>query len=115
MWSWKSQLVRQHLGSRKVNALGRNPSSGLGRGSPEINRGREVGLERVVEEAKDEHITTGARGGVKVDGNRKVGLVDACRAQMLCKLVMSHVFGHPDIQETTSGGTDTVDDIREVQ
>eukprot|EP00061_Rhincodon_typus_P006831 g27875.t1 len=47
-------------------------------------------------------------GGVKVDGNWKAGLVGACRAQVLREPVTESAFGLPDVEEITSGATDTV-------
>eukprot|EP00061_Rhincodon_typus_P014274 g41200.t1 len=62
--------------------------------------------------AKDGHVTRGLGGAVKVDGNRKVGLDGACRAQLLRKAVPESAFSLPDIQETASRAMVTVDEGR---
>eukprot|EP00061_Rhincodon_typus_P012099 g37603.t1 len=67
-------------------------------------------VEWIVEEAKDGHVAKGVEAGVKVDGNQKVGLVGACRAQLLHELVPESAFGLPVIEETTSRATDTLDE-----
>eukprot|EP00061_Rhincodon_typus_P006172 g26524.t1 len=36
------------------------------------------GLMLTVQEARDGHVAGGAGGGIKMDGNRKVGVVGAC-------------------------------------
>eukprot|EP00061_Rhincodon_typus_P012298 g37936.t1 len=69
-------------------------------------------VEQIVMEAKDGQVIRGVGAGVKVNGNQKVGFVGGCRAQVLRELVPESVFVLPDIEETTSGGTDTVDEIR---
>eukprot|EP00061_Rhincodon_typus_P009959 g33856.t1 len=65
-------------------------------------------VERIVEEANDEHVIRGVGGGIKMDDNRKVRLVGTCRAEMPCKLVPESAFGLLDIEETTSGATDAI-------
>eukprot|EP00061_Rhincodon_typus_P012347 g38025.t1 len=62
-----------------------------------------------LEEAKDGHFTRRVGGGIKMDGNQKVRLVGVCRAQMPCELVPTSASGLPNIEETTSGELDTID------
>eukprot|EP00061_Rhincodon_typus_P013789 g40380.t1 len=74
------------------------------------NQETEFGKQVVnLEEAKDGHVIRGVGGGIKMDGNWKVGSVDACREQMLRKPVPGSAFALPDTEETTSGATDAID------
>eukprot|EP00061_Rhincodon_typus_P015510 g43222.t1 len=62
-----------------------------------------------LEEAQDGHVTKGVGGGVKIVGNRKVVLIKAYREQMLHDLATETTLGLTDVEETTMGVTDTVD------
>eukprot|EP00061_Rhincodon_typus_P018941 g48335.t1 len=66
-------------------------------------------VERIVEETKDGHITRGEREGIKMDSNKKIGLVGACRMQMVREPVPQSAFGLPVLEETTLGTRDTID------
>eukprot|EP00061_Rhincodon_typus_P016148 g44207.t1 len=62
-----------------------------------------------LEEAQDGHVTQGVGGVVKMVGNRKELLIIVYGAQVLCKSVTESTFGLTDVEEATSGATDTVD------
>eukprot|EP00061_Rhincodon_typus_P017553 g46291.t1 len=64
-----------------------------------------------MEEAQDGHATKGVGGGHKMVSNRKALLIIAYGAQVLCKSVTKSTFGLTDVQEATSGATDTVDQV----
>eukprot|EP00061_Rhincodon_typus_P008723 g31590.t1 len=64
-----------------------------------------------LEEAQGGHVDKEVGGGVKVVGNWKVLLLIVYRAQMLCKTVPKSAFGLTDVEETTSGGSDTVGQV----
>eukprot|EP00061_Rhincodon_typus_P009881 g33711.t1 len=68
------------------------------------------GLTLTMEEAEDGHVVWGLGGGVKVDGNQKVGLVGACGVQVVRKQVPESAFGLLDIEKTTLGAMDPVDE-----
>eukprot|EP00061_Rhincodon_typus_P007956 g30142.t1 len=64
-----------------------------------------------LEEAQDGHVIKRVGGGVKMVSDRKVLSIIAYRAQMLHKIVPESVLGLIDAEETTSGATDTVDQV----
>eukprot|EP00061_Rhincodon_typus_P015642 g43429.t1 len=64
-----------------------------------------------LEEAQDGPVTQGVGLGVKMVGNLKVLLFVMYRAQMLRETVPESVLGLTDVEEATSGATDTVDQI----
>eukprot|EP00061_Rhincodon_typus_P017844 g46732.t1 len=66
-------------------------------------------LTLTVEQVKVGHAVRDVGGGFKMDGNWKVRLVDACRVQMVRELIPETAFGLPDIEETTAGAMDAID------
>eukprot|EP00061_Rhincodon_typus_P013806 g40405.t1 len=64
-----------------------------------------------LEEAQDGHVTKGMGVGVTMVGNQMVVLIGECRAQMLRELVTEPALGLSNVEETTSGAMDTVDQI----
>eukprot|EP00061_Rhincodon_typus_P005475 g25027.t1 len=95
MWSWKGTADQTASKEQERQRFGPKPfiRTGEGEGGPRM------------EEAKDGHVTRRVEGGVKVDDNRNVRLLGACRVQIR-KLVPESPFGLLDIEETTSGATD---------
>eukprot|EP00061_Rhincodon_typus_P013866 g40501.t1 len=64
-----------------------------------------------LEEAQDGHVAKGVGGGIEMVGNWNLLLIIMYRAQMLRKSVTESALGLTDVEETTSGATDTVDQV----
>eukprot|EP00061_Rhincodon_typus_P004180 g21936.t1 len=62
-----------------------------------------------LEEAQDGHVIKGVGGGVKMVGNRKMLSFVMYKAQMLHEMVLKSALGLTNVEEDTSGATDTVD------
>eukprot|EP00061_Rhincodon_typus_P006982 g28192.t1 len=69
------------------------------------------GVVVTLEEAQDGHVTQGVRGAVKMVDKQKVLFIGVYRDQMLCKSVMESALVLTNVEETTSGAKDTVDQI----
>eukprot|EP00061_Rhincodon_typus_P017139 g45702.t1 len=67
------------------------------------------GIIVALEEAQDGHVAKGVGGGIEMAGNRKMLLITEYRVQMLHELVTKSAFGLNNVEEISSGATDTVD------
>eukprot|EP00061_Rhincodon_typus_P005132 g24275.t1 len=68
-------------------------------------------LRGVIVALEDGRVIQGVGGGVKVVCDQKVLLIIAYRAQMIHESVTKCTLGHTNAEETTSGATDTVDQV----
>eukprot|EP00061_Rhincodon_typus_P017199 g45786.t1 len=68
-----------------------------------------------VEEAQDGHVAKGVGGGIKMVGKWKVVLIEVYQLKMLRETVTESALGLPNIQETASGATDSIDSSEDMQ
>eukprot|EP00061_Rhincodon_typus_P012429 g38161.t1 len=64
-----------------------------------------------LEEAPDGHVIKGVGGEVKMVSNQTVLLIIVYEAQVFCESITETALGLTDIEQATSGATDTVDQV----
>eukprot|EP00061_Rhincodon_typus_P003766 g20914.t1 len=69
------------------------------------------GVTGTLEEAQDGRVNQGVGGGVKMVGDRKVVVFVVYRVQMLYETVSNFTLSLTDVEETTLGAVDVVDQV----